>query len=101
MIADYAVEPALYEECLTLMDSCFPGIKAIADLGRSHMPIGIEVRHRLLYVMNKNSLRILVFCPLISSFKVSPIMVGAIHGVCTKEGFRRKGRRLPLKRYIS
>jgi hypothetical protein len=34
MIKNYALEPMLYEECLSLIDECFPGIKRIADKGK-------------------------------------------------------------------
>lgn len=36
MIADYALDITLYEQCLTTLDSCFPGVKAMADRGRTH-----------------------------------------------------------------
>lgn len=30
----YSADPMLYETCLSLIDSCFPGIKQLADQGK-------------------------------------------------------------------
>ncbi len=91
MIADYAVEPALYEECLTLMDSCFPGIKAIADLGRSHNAYWDRSSTPFIVRHEQDLIAHLGILPFDFIIQGKPYRGGAIHGVCTKEAFRRKG----------
>lgn len=91
MKADYAVEPALYEECLTLMESCFPGIKAIADQGRLHNAYWDKSSTPFIVRHENELIAHLGILPFDFIIQGKPYRGAAIHGVCTKEAFRRKG----------
>ncbi len=91
MIKHYADDPALYSQCLTLIDECFPGIKKIADDGRKHNAYWDRISTPYVYYHDKELVGHLGIIPF--DFVVNQINVrgAAIHGVCVKEKYRRKG----------
>lgn len=91
MKASYFADPTLYEQCLTLIDACFPGIKALADKGRRH---NADWDKSSIPFIIKNEQQLVAHLGLLP-FKITlhgkPLTAAAIHGVCTKSEFRRKG----------
>lgn len=91
MIADYAKDSMLYEECLTLIDSCFPGIKALADQGRSHQACWDDSSIPFIAREGSELVAHLGLLPFNLVIQGKPYYAAAIHGICTKEKCRRKG----------
>ncbi len=91
MQADYSSDPNLYTNCMTLLDSCFPGIQSLADKGRTHNAFWDQsstpfvIRHHDQIVAH---LGVLPFELIIHEQRYRG---AAFHGVCTHEAFRRKG----------
>ncbi len=91
MIKHYAEDPALYSQCLTLIDECFPGIKKIADNGRLHNAYWDKVSTPFVYYHDKELVGHLGLIPFDFVVNEKKVRGAAIHGVCVKEKYRRKG----------
>ncbi|MBS0288342.1 MAG: GNAT family N-acetyltransferase [Proteobacteria bacterium] len=91
MFADYASDPTLYEECLTLLDSCFPGIKTIADKGRTHNAYWDKASIPFIVRQNQQLIAHLGILPFHFIIQGKHYKAAALHGICTKVEFRRKG----------
>ncbi len=52
MIKSYAQHSMLYEQCLSLIDECFPGIKSVADTGKLYHAHWDEVSTPFVYYIN-------------------------------------------------
>ncbi|MFI4937932.1 MAG: GNAT family N-acetyltransferase [Candidatus Berkiellales bacterium] len=91
MLADYSSDPTLYDHCLRLIDSCFPGIKPLADRGRSHN--AYWDKSSIPFIIKQEGviaahLGLLPFEVLVEG---SSYHAAAVHGICTQEAHRRKG----------
>lgn len=91
MIADYSKDPFLYEQCLTLIDSCFPGIKALANKGRTHNAYWDKSSIPFIVKQDQEVIAHLGLLPFHVLVESSPFNASAIHGICTKVEHRRKG----------
>lgn len=91
MIADYALDSTLYEQCLTLIDSCFPGIKAEADKGRAHNAYWDKSSTPFIVRQGQEIIAHLGLLPFDFIIQGKPYRGAAMHGICTKEEFRKKG----------
>lgn len=91
MKADYLSEPNLYNECMLLMDSCFPGVKAMADKGRSHNAYWDENSTPFILRHNHEVIAHLGILPFEFIIQEKHYRGAALHGICTKQEFRRKG----------
>ena len=88
---NYSTEPMLYETCLTLIDSCFPGIKHLADQGKHYNAHWDKASTPFVYYVKDElvgHLGLITFQLVINN---QPYQAAALHGVCVKEAFRRKG----------
>jgi predicted N-acetyltransferase YhbS len=91
MIKNYALEPMLYEECLSLIDECFPGIKCIADKGKLYNAHWDNVSTPFVYYINDELVGHLGLIPFKLVINNQDYTGAALHGICVKEKFRRKG----------
>jgi len=91
MIADYALDITLYEQCLTLMDSCFPGVKAMADKGRSRNAYWDKASIPFIVKQGQEIIAHLGLWPFEFIIQGKHYNGVALHGICTKEAFRNKG----------
>lgn len=91
MIADYTVDMTLYDQCLTLMDSCFPGIKAMADKGRSRNAYWDKASIPFILREGQEIIAHLGLWPFEFVIQGKHYNGVALHGICTKEEFRKKG----------
>lgn len=91
MIKNYALEPMLYEECLSLVDECFPGIKSIADQGKLYNAYWDNVSTPFVYYINNELVGHIGLIPFKLVINNQEYTGAALHGVCVKEQFRRKG----------
>lgn len=91
MIKDYAKDPSLYEACLSLLDTCFPGIKKLADTGKRYqahwdqvsIPFVREVKDELVGHVGLIPFHLMVNC--------QPYTAAALHGICVHASCRRQG----------
>lgn len=90
-IANYAQDPALYEKCMNLLDSCFPGIKAIADKGRNHDAYWDKSSTPFIITKQGELIAHLGVLPFEMLINQKTYHGAALHGICTKEAYRRKG----------
>lgn len=91
MIADYALDSTLYEQCLTLLDSCFPGVKAMADKGRTHNAYWDKSSIPFIVREGQEIIAHLGLLPFDFIIQGKPYRGAAMHGICTKEEFRKNG----------
>lgn len=91
MIADYTLDSTLYEQCLTLLDSCFPGVKAMADKGRTHNAYWDKSSTPFIVRQGQEIIAHLGLLPFDFIIQRKPYRGVAMHGICTEEAFRRKG----------
>jgi predicted N-acetyltransferase YhbS len=91
MIADYAADLTLYDQCLTLIDACFPGIKTLADKGRRHNAYWDKASTPFIIKEKGKVIAHLGVLPYDFMMEGKSYHAAAIHGVCTQEGHRNKG----------
>ncbi|MBJ15797.1 MAG: hypothetical protein CMF38_04070 [Legionellaceae bacterium] len=91
MIKNYALEPMLYEECLSLVDECFPGIKCVADKGKLYNAHWDNVSTPFVYYVNNELVGHLGLIPFKLIINNQEYTGAALHGICVKEKFRCKG----------
>ncbi len=91
MIKNYASDSMLYEECLSLIDECFPGIKGIADKGKLYNAYWDKVSTPFVYYINNELVGHLGLIPFKLVINNQEYTGAALHGVCVKEKYRRKG----------
>lgn len=91
MIADYALDSTLYEQCLTLLDSCFPGVKAMADKGRIHNAYWDKSSTPFIVREGQEIIAHLGLLSFDFIIQGKSYHGAAMHGICTKEEFRKKG----------
>lgn len=91
MIANYAADPGLFERCINLLDSIFPGIKNTAINGIKHNAHWDKVS--IPFIVENNGIIIahLGIIPLDIMLNQQQRHVAAVHGICVKEEFRGKG----------
>lgn len=91
MLASYATDPTLFERCINLIDSIFPGIKSVAMTGIKYnarwdnisLPFIIEERGEIIAHLG--------IIPLDIMLNQKKHRVAAIHGICVKETSRGRG----------
>ncbi len=81
----------LYEAGLTLIDSCFPGIKHLADQGKHYNAHWDKASTPFVYYVKDELVWHLGLIPFQLMINNQPYQAAALHGVCIKEAFRRKG----------
>lgn len=91
MKANFASDPTLYGKCLTLMDSCFPGVKALADKGRERNAYWDKCSTPFIIEHNHEIVAHLGLWPFDFLINEKPYRAAAFHGICTREDSRRKG----------
>ncbi len=91
MKANYLSDPDLYNECMTLMDSCFPGVKGMADKGREHNAYWDKSSTPFIMRQNHDVIAHLGILPFEFIIQEKHYRGAALHGICTKQEFRRKG----------
>lgn len=91
MIKNYSQEPTLYEECLSLVDECFPGIKCVADRAKLYNAHWDKVSTPFVYYINNELVGHLGLIPFKLIINNRELTGAALHGICVKEKFRRKG----------
>ncbi|MDP3706255.1 MAG: GNAT family N-acetyltransferase [Legionellaceae bacterium] len=87
----YSTGPMLYEACLTLIDSCFPGIKQLADKGKHYNAHWDKASTPFVYYVKDELVGHLGLIPFQLVINNQHYQAAALHGVCVKEAFRRKG----------
>ena len=87
----YSTEPMLYESCLTLIDACFPGIKKIADQGKLYNAHWDKASTPFVYYVQDELVGHVGLIPFQLVINEQPYQAAALHGICVKESFRRKG----------
>ncbi|MGD9590912.1 MAG: GNAT family N-acetyltransferase [Candidatus Berkiella sp.] len=91
MQADYLTDPTLYTRCISLMDTCFPGIKALADQGRVHNAFWDKASVPFIVEKEKEIIAHLGVLPFDVIVDNQPFRGGALHGICTHQAHRRRG----------
>ena len=91
MKANYLSEPNLYNECMLLMDSCFPGVKVMADKGKMHNAHWDKSSTPFIMRQNHEVIAHLGILPFEFIIQEKHYQGAALHGICTKQEFRRKG----------
>lgn len=87
----YSADPMLYERCLSLADSCFPGIKQLADQGKLYNAHWDKVSTPFVYYVEDELVGHLGLISFQLVINDQPCQAAAIHGVCVKASHRRKG----------
>jgi len=88
---DYSTDPTLYKACLTLIDSCFPGIKHIADEGKRYNAHWDKISTPFVYYIQDELVGHLGLIPFQLVINGQLYQAAAIHGVCVKESLQRRG----------
>ncbi|MBS0288592.1 MAG: GNAT family N-acetyltransferase [Proteobacteria bacterium] len=91
MIADYALDSTLYEQCMTLLDACFPGVKAMADEGRTYNAFWDKSSIPFIIRQEQEIIAHLGLLPFSFIIQGKSFQAAAMHGICTKKEFRKKG----------
>lgn len=91
MIKNYSSEPGLYDECLSLINECFPGIKYIADKAKLYNAHWDNVSTPFVYYRNNELIGHLGLIPFKLVINNQEYISAALHGICVKEKFRRHG----------
>lgn len=81
----------LYETCLSLIDSCFPGIKRLADEGKRYDAHWDKVSTPFVYFVEEKLVGHIGLIPFQLTINGQLHQAAAVHGVCVKESFRRRG----------
>lgn len=81
----------LYETCLSLIDSCFPGIKHLADEGTLYNAHWDKASTPFVYYVKKELVGHLGLISFQLVINDRLYQAAAVHGVCVKELFRRRG----------
>ncbi len=88
---NYSTEPMLYETCLSLIDSCFPGIKHLADEGKLYNAHWDKASTPFVYYVKEELVGHIGLIPFQLVLNDQLYQAAAVHGVCVKESFRRRG----------
>ena len=91
MLANYANDPMLFERCINLIDSIFPGIKSVAMNGIKYNARWDKVSLPFIKENNGEVIAHIGIIPFDLMLNQKKQHVAAIHGICVKEEFRGKG----------
>lgn len=91
MIKDYAKDPLLYETCLSLLDTCFPGIKQLADTGKRHDAHWDQISIPFVYEVKNELVGHVGLIPFHLTVNGQFYRVAALHGICVQASKRRQG----------
>lgn len=91
MLANYANDPMLFERCIDLIDSIFPGIKSVATTGMKYGARWDKVSSPFIIENNGELIAHIGIIPFNLMLNQKTQHVAAIHGICVKEEFRGKG----------
>lgn len=91
MKANYAIDPTLYERCLTTMDTIFPGVKKMADQGRARNAYWDKASTPFIIEKGKDVIAHVGMLPFEVIVEGKTFQATAIHGIYTIETERRKG----------
>ncbi len=91
MLANYATDPILFERCINLIDSIFPGIKNVAMIGIKYNARWDMVSSPFIIEENGEIIAHLGIIPLDIILNQKKLHVAAIHVICVKETSRGKG----------
>src|ERR1700730_3744815 len=91
MLANYVADPTLFERCITLIDSIFPGIKSTAMRGIHYNACWDKVSVPFIIEHQGEIIAHLGVIPFDLMLNEKMRHVAAIHGICVKESFRGKG----------
>ena len=87
----YSTEPTLYETCLALIDSCFPGIKLLADQGKLYNAHWDKASTPFVYYIQDKLVGHLGLIPFQLVINDQPYQAAALHGICVHEAFQHRG----------
>lgn len=91
MLSNYSTDATLFERCINLIDSIFPGIKDVAMTGIKYNARWDKVSLPFVIEENGEIIAHLGIIPLDMIFNQKKVRVAAMHGICVKETFRGKG----------
>lgn len=91
MIKNYSNDSRLYEACLSLLDTCFPGIKQLADTGKLYHAHWDQVSIPFVHYLKDELVGHLGLIPLHLIINNKTYTAAALHGICVKASFRRQG----------
>jgi GNAT superfamily N-acetyltransferase len=91
MLASYINDPTLFDRCISLIDSIFPGIKKVAQRGmqfqarwdRASMPFIAEDKGAVIAHLG--------ILPIDMMLDGRLHHIGALHGICVQESYRGRG----------
>lgn len=91
MLANYATDITLFDRCINLVDSIFPGIKNAAMTGIKYNARWDKISSPFIIEQNGEIIAHLGVIPLDIILNKKKRRVAAIHGICVKESFRGRG----------
>jgi predicted N-acetyltransferase YhbS len=91
MIESYTKNPWLYESCLSLLDTCFPGIKQLADAGKSHHAHWDQISIPFVHTVNGEVVGHVGLIPFHLMINGQSYTAAALHGICVRAVCRRQG----------
>lgn len=91
MKANYATDPTLYERCLSTMDTIFPGVKKMADQGRTRNSYWDKTSTPFIVEKGNEVVAHVGLLPFEVVVEGKTFHATAVHGIYTIETERRKG----------
>jgi len=91
MLSDYNVDSTLFKRCMPLIDSIFPGCKALAEQGSKYGASWTACSIPFIIEQDQEIIAHLGFIPFDFILDGKSLSVAALHAVCTKPEYRGRG----------